>query len=106
MRILERPRQVADAVPRYHKITMLDLEPEVEAQIRDMAAKEGVSVNALLERWLLSREHSEDIREGAGPIEMRQQLTGLARRWHELPTLDERTPEEIIGYDQLGLPSK
>jgi antitoxin VapB len=28
----------------------------------------------------------------------------LARRCADLPTLDDRSPEEIVGYDHRGLP--
>ena len=32
-------------------------------------------------------------------------LTRIAREAAALPILDDRTPEEIIGYDENGLPS-
>ena len=28
----------------------------------------------------------------------------LRRRWSEMPVVDDRTPEEILGYDEHGLP--
>lgn len=54
-------------------------------------------VIALRER--LAREHA---RHGAS---MRMQLTRLAADVAALPVADGRTPEEIIGYDDSGLPS-
>jgi hypothetical protein len=33
-----------------------------------------------------------------------QQLEEILRRLDELPVLDFRTPDEILGYDQDGLP--
>ena len=27
------------------------------------------------------------------------------RRWRALPVLDPRTPDEILGYDENGLPT-
>ena len=26
------------------------------------------------------------------------------RRWSEMPVVDDRTPEEVLGYDEQGLP--
>lgn len=26
------------------------------------------------------------------------------RRWSEMPVVDDRTPEEVLGYDECGLP--
>jgi antitoxin VapB len=35
---------------------------------------------------------------------LRDQLRDIARRCAELPTLDDRLGEEILGYDDRGLP--
>jgi len=37
-------------------------------------------------------------------ISMREQLARLAAEVAALPVADDRTPEEIVGYDDLGLP--
>lgn len=31
-------------------------------------------------------------------------IAEIRRRWSELPVIDDRTPEEIVGYDERGLP--
>jgi antitoxin VapB len=31
-------------------------------------------------------------------------LAEIRRRWAAMPILDERTPEDILGYDEQGLP--
>ena len=38
-------------------------------------------------------------------INLRVQLAQLAAEVAALPVIDHRTPEEIIGYDDAGLPS-
>jgi hypothetical protein len=38
-------------------------------------------------------------------ISMREQLARLAAVVAAMPVADDRTPEEIIGYDDAGLPS-
>jgi antitoxin VapB len=36
---------------------------------------------------------------------MRRELDEILHRVDQLPVLDDRSPEEIIGYDENGLPS-
>ena len=33
-----------------------------------------------------------------------EDLADIRRRWSALPVLDDRTSEDILGYDQHGLP--
>jgi len=51
----------------------------------------------------------KDSRDGAQsqktPAEIRERLMQLAAQWHALPTLDHRSPDDIIGYDEFGLPT-
>ncbi len=32
------------------------------------------------------------------------ELRAIVEEYHRLPVIDPRTPDEIIGYDELGLP--
>ncbi|MFH1555732.1 MAG: type II toxin-antitoxin system VapB family antitoxin, partial [Pseudomonadota bacterium] len=34
-----------------------------------------------------------------------EDLAAIQRRWNALPVLDPRSSDEIIGYDENGLPS-
>jgi antitoxin VapB len=52
---------------------------------------------ALRER--LTRLHSEHSRKG-----LADELDEIALHCAQLPVLDPRTPEEILGYDEHGLP--
>jgi antitoxin VapB len=52
---------------------------------------------ALRER--LTRLHSEHSRKG-----LTDELDEIALHCAQLPVLDPRTPEEILGYDEHGLP--
>lgn len=40
----------------------------------------------------------------AYPVPLREELEAIRERCSSLPVLDERTPEEILGYDDRGLP--
>jgi len=75
---------------------------KVERLTRKVASATGESLTeailtALEERWqrLKSKRRS---RELSGQIE------DLLRRVDKLPTLDKRSADEIIGYDDHGLP--
>lgn len=75
--------------------------PEVERLARELAAKTHESITdavlvALRER--LAREESD--RE-----ERVRRLLEISAAGRALPVLDTRTPEEIIGYDEHGLPT-
>ncbi len=54
--------------------------------------------NAIRER--LDREERK-----APPRSVRDELTAIQLRLARLPVLDNRSPDEIIGYDENGLPS-
>ena len=51
------------------------------------------------------RERLERIR-GMAPVEVRKQaILRIAREFAAMPVLDDRTDEEILGYDEDGLPT-
>jgi antitoxin VapB len=33
-----------------------------------------------------------------------EDIARIRRCWNEMPVVDDRTPEEILGYDDRGLP--
>ena len=82
---------------------MLNIDhPDVDRLARELAATTGESlsdaiVQALRER--LAREH----RRRQVP-RLRDQLRAIRQRCAALPVLDSRSPEEILGYDELGVP--
>lgn len=55
-------------------------------------------VNALRER--LQREQGR-----AQPLRLRDEIRKIRKRCSRLPVLDPRSPNEILGYDDRGLPS-
>jgi antitoxin VapB len=74
---------------------------EADRLARDLAATTGESltdavVTALRQR--LAREHD---RRGPGVVE---RLDRLRAEVAALPVVDRRSPEEILGYDDDGLP--
>ncbi len=71
--------------------------------VRELAAATGESITTAV--TVAVRERLERVR-GTAPAEVRKQrLTEIALRAANRPLLDDRTDEEILGYDESGLPS-
>jgi antitoxin VapB len=77
-------------------------DPETERLARDLARRTGESITVATRKALQER-----LRRVSGkdrkPL-LLADLAAIRRRCAELPALDPRTPEEIIGYDERGLP--
>ena len=75
---------------------------ESEELARKVAAATGESITVAIQRALAERlarlSTSRRSRVLAGQIE------DLLQRVDALPSLDNRTPDEILGYDEHGLP--
>jgi antitoxin VapB len=75
---------------------------------REVARRSGESLTqavttALRER--LERQRAEERRGPRSPAERLRRLEEIAELFDDLPVLDDREPDEIIGYDENGLPS-
>jgi antitoxin VapB len=75
---------------------------ETERLARDLARRTGESITVATRKALQER-----LRRVAGtdrkPL-LLADLAAIRRRCAELPVLDPRPPEEIIDYDERGLP--
>jgi antitoxin VapB len=76
--------------------------PKAEELAREVAAESGENltqaiIHALEERLerLKGRKTTEDLAE---------EIIKISERCSALPELDDRTPEEILGYDSKGVP--
>jgi antitoxin VapB len=75
--------------------------PATEAKIRELAERTGESLTAAVERAV--EERLERVPAARGRID-RKKLSELLDYFDSLPVDDARTPDEIIGYDQFGVP--
>jgi len=76
---------------------------EAERLARLVAKQTGESLTAAIEQAL--RERLERLqRKQRAPVRI-ERLLEIANRVAALPRLDKRTPDEILGYDENGLPS-
>jgi antitoxin VapB len=75
---------------------------EADRLARELAAATGESLTEAVLHALRERLQREEDRRrvGAG-----NRLRRLAAEVAELPVLDDRTDDEILGYDEQGLPS-
>lgn len=75
---------------------------EAERLAREVSAKTGESLTKAIETAL--RERLDRLKQQRRGEIMASQIEEILRRVDELPVLDRRSPEEIIGYDENGLP--
>lgn len=76
--------------------------PEVERLARELAAKTGESMTDAVLIALRDRMDRETRRRDGQRL---RRLMRLADEMARLPTLDTRSADEIIGYDEHGLPA-
>ena len=74
---------------------------EADRLARELAAQTGETLTEAVVLALKERLDREQARRGDS---MRQRLARLAAEVRALPVADARVPEEIIGYDDAGLP--
>jgi antitoxin VapB len=74
---------------------------EADRLARELAAETGETLTEAVETALRERLEREHARHAAS---MRTRLAQLAAHLAAMQVADNRTPEEIIGYDDAGLP--
>lgn len=73
--------------------------PEADRLARELARRRRCSItDALIEA--LRAELNREKRRRRAP-RLAEQMLSIGRRYGELPTLDERSDEEILGYDAM-----
>jgi antitoxin VapB len=74
---------------------------EADRLARELAAETGETLTDAVETALRERLDREHAKHGDS---MRARLARLAADVAAMPVADDRTPEEIVGYDDSGLP--
>jgi antitoxin VapB len=85
---------------------MLDLAPETEKLLSELAARTGREPAAVVHDLVAAeaaRTAVAKISEKT-PAERKATLLEIANRISALPLLDDRTADEILDYDENGLP--
>lgn len=77
-------------------------DPETERLARALAKLTGESITTATKRAI-----EERLRRVGGQgrkVVLLEDMAEIRRRWSAMRVLDDRTPEEIVGYDEHGLP--
>lgn len=77
-------------------------DPEADRLARVVAARTGETLTAAV--IVALRERLSRLRGRAPRRRLRDELKEIGDRCASLPTLDDRPADEIIGYDDRGLP--
>jgi antitoxin VapB len=75
---------------------------ETERLAREIAAKTGESLTGAIQKAL--EERLERLTHQRQNKVLAAQLDDILRRVDAMPVLDSRTPDEILDYDEHGLP--
>jgi antitoxin VapB len=77
-------------------------DPETDRLARELARRTGESLTEAIKRALAERLRRVSGR--ASPSRLRDELRAIRNRASRLPVLDPRSPDEVLGYDEHGLP--
>jgi antitoxin VapB len=94
---------MAEIIPMIYTSSMaLSIKSDEADQLaRELAAQTGETLTEAVVIALRERLERERARHATS---MRTRLARLAAEVAALPVADSRTPEEIVGYDEAGLP--
>jgi antitoxin VapB len=76
--------------------------PETERLAEELARETGETKTEAVTKAL--RDRLDRLRRDRCKRRLADELQEIAHRCASLPVLDPRTPDEIIGYDEDGLP--
>ncbi len=76
--------------------------PEAERLARILAARTGETITQAITKSLEERLLREEGKRKIGRLS--DELLDIGERCAGLPDLDSRSPDEVIGYDEQGLP--
>jgi antitoxin VapB len=78
--------------------------PATVALANELARRQGISKTAAIHQALSERLHRLGVGDTAKE-RLRGELRAIRERVARLPELDHRSDEEIIGYDEHGIPN-
>jgi antitoxin VapB len=78
-------------------------DPEADTLVRELALTTGETITEAV--TVAVKERLERLCAARGRRGLATELDEIALRCAALPVLDDRSEEEILGYDEHGLPS-
>ncbi len=79
-------------------------DPETDSLARQVASLTGETLTEAVRTSLRERLRNEQLRRGERPWD-EAAIKAIIDHCAALPVLDNRTDDEILGYDENGLPS-
>jgi antitoxin VapB len=73
-----------------------------EKCVRELAALTGESVTVAVRR--AAEERLQRVRRHPAGLSLVEEMLAIGKRCAALPDLDTRSPDEILDYDERGLP--
>ena len=77
-------------------------DPEADRLARELARRTGETITEAV--TLAIRDRLQRVRARKPGRSLVDELDEIAMRCATLPVLDDRSPEDIIGYDERGVP--
>ena len=77
-------------------------DPETGRLARNLAQLTGESITTATKRAI--EERLRRVGGHSRKAALLEDLADIRRRWSALPVLDDRAPEDMLGYDEHGLP--
>jgi antitoxin VapB len=77
-------------------------DPEADRLARELVARTGETITEAVVKALRERLRRE---AAQSTVSLRDEIMEISRRAARLPRRTGRTPDEIIGYDERGLPA-
>ncbi|HEX2589942.1 MAG TPA: type II toxin-antitoxin system VapB family antitoxin [Rhizomicrobium sp.] len=81
------------------------ISPEADKLARKLAKQNGESITDAVINALKERLARTDAKKVGDREKRKAEIRDILKRMDTYPVLDNRTPDEILGYDQNGLPS-
>jgi antitoxin VapB len=75
---------------------------ETERLARNLARLTGESITTATKRAI--EERLRRVGGHSRKAVLLEELAAIRRRWSAMPVINDRTPEQILGYDEHGLP--
>ena len=77
-------------------------DPKTERLARNLAQLTGESITTATRRAIEERLRRVGGRSRRAAL--LEEMAEIRRRWSVMPVVDDRTPDEILAYDEHGLP--
>lgn len=79
-------------------------DPEAQRLARELADATGETMTSAVIKALQERMERLRVRQASSRTERAARLMAHGKKFAALPVLDARSADEIIGYDEVGLP--